>query len=212
MPAYEQLLDRDLEWALTEGSLHFDEKSSVHRALHETIARLEGIGVDYALSGAMALFVHGYRRFTEVVDLLVTPEGLRTIHEQLTGLGFVPLFQGRRGLRETSTGVRIEFLVAGEFPGDGKPKPVSFPDPAQVCVMKSGLRILDLKTLIELKLASGMTSPGRLKDLADVQELIRILRLDAAFAAQLDPYVRHKYEELWQGVRAEASHEERAGR
>jgi hypothetical protein len=27
------------------------------------------------------------------------------------------------------TGVCVEFVVAGEYPGDGKPKPVAFPDP-----------------------------------------------------------------------------------
>jgi len=30
--------------------------------------------------------------------------------------------------------VRIEFLVSGQYPGDGKPKPVAFPDPADVAV------------------------------------------------------------------------------
>ena len=30
MITYEQLLDSDLEWALKEGSMHFEEKNSVH--------------------------------------------------------------------------------------------------------------------------------------------------------------------------------------
>ena len=50
----------------------------------------------------------------------------------------------------------------------------------------------------ELKLASGMTAPHRLKDLADVIEVIRILQLPSEFAAELDPYVREKYRDLWQ--------------
>ena len=79
----------------------------------------------------MALFRHGFRRFTEDVDILVTREGLKTIHEQLEGLGYVPPFTGSKNLRDTESGVRIEFLIAGEFPGDGKPKPVAFPDPAE---------------------------------------------------------------------------------
>jgi hypothetical protein len=41
--------------------------------------------------------------------------------------------------------------------------------------------------LIELKLASGMTAPDRLKDLADVQELIKIRGLSRDFAEKLDP-------------------------
>jgi hypothetical protein len=54
--------------------------------------------------------------------------------------------------------------------------------------------------LFELKLASGMTAPHRLKDLADVIELIRILQLPAELAAELDPYVRDKFRELWQAA------------
>jgi hypothetical protein len=54
-----------------------------------------------------------------------------------------------------------------------------------------------LPKLVELKLASGMTNPGRLKDLADVMELIKVLNLPAHFADQLDPFVRDKFKELY---------------
>jgi len=53
---------------------------------------------------------------------------------------------------------------------------------------------------VEPKLASGMTAPHRLKDLADVQELIRIQRLPKAFALEINAYLRDKYLELWQAV------------
>jgi hypothetical protein len=39
-----------------------------------------------------------------------------------------------------------------------------------------------------------------LKDLADVQEVIRIRRLPRALSADLDPFVRDKYLELWDAV------------
>jgi hypothetical protein len=55
--------------------------------------------------------------------------------------------------------------------------------------------------LIELKLASGISAPDRLKDLADVQELIKIRKLGADFALKLDPYVRAKYLELEDAVK-----------
>ena len=79
-------------------------------------------------------------------------------------------------LRDTESGVRVEFLVTGQFPGDGKPKPVAFPDPARVAFEKDGVKYLSLPALIELKLASGMTNPVRLKDLADVMELVKLPR------------------------------------
>lgn len=202
MITYEQRLARDPRWALSEGSGHFEQKSAVQDALRRVVERLNALGIPYAVVGGMALFQHGFRRFTEDVDLLVTEDGLREIHERLEGLGYVPPFAGSKHLRDVETGVRIEFLVAGQYPGDGKPKPLPFPDPADVAVEINGTRYLNLPTLVELKLASGMTNPGRLKDLADVQELIRVLRLPSNFADQLNEYVRAKYHELWQGVAA----------
>lgn len=182
--------------------MHFDERSAVHQSLRQIAKRLNELQIPYAVAGGMALFSHGLRRFTEDVDILVSAEGLQNIHQQLEGLGYVAPFQGSKQLRDTETGVRIEFLVSGQFPGDGKPKPVAFPDPASVAVNIEGINYLRLEKLIELKLASGMTNPGRLKDLADVQELIRVLKLDEDFATKLDPYVREKFIELWRGIEA----------
>jgi hypothetical protein len=197
MITYEQRLNQNLHWALQEGSLHFEKESAVHRTLQQIIKRLDIMGVPYAVAGAMALFLHGYRRFTEDVDLLVSPEGLKTVHQRLEGLGYLPPFTGSKNLRDTDSGVRIEFLVAGDYPGDGKPKPVAFPDPTEAAVDLDGIRCLSLPRLVELKLASGMTNPLRLKDIVDVQELIQVLRLPEEFADQLNPYVHDKFKELW---------------
>ncbi len=202
MIAYEELLNRELQRALREGSMHFEEKSAVHLALHKITQQLGELDIPYAVAGGMALFFHGVRRFTEDVDILVTPEGLQRIHQELQGRGYVPVFPGSKSLRDAESGVRIEFLVAGDYPGDGKPKPISFPDPSRSSIEKDNVRWLLLPNLIELKIASGMTDPGRLKDLADVQELIRLLHLPADFSRQLQPFVRGRYEELWASVQS----------
>jgi hypothetical protein len=152
----------------------------------------------------MALVAHGYERTTVDVDILVTGEGNKIAREQLDGLGYVPPFPGSRNLRDVQTGVRIEFLITGEFPGDGKPKPIAFPDPAKVNVEIDGIRYLRLENLIELKLASGMTNPNRLKDLADVQELIRVLRPPRELGERLHEMVRGKFWEFWDGMQGEA--------
>lgn len=47
-----------------------------------------------------------------------------------------------------------------------------------------------------------MVAPHRLKDLADVQELIRAARLPRTMATQLDPWVKDKFLELWDAVDA----------
>ena len=196
VPIYEQLLDRDPRWALSEGSRHFEENSAVFKALRGIAQRLNALGIPYAVVGGMALFRHGLRRFTEDVDILVTRQDLKKIHEKLDGLGYVRPFAKSKNLRDTEFGVRIEFLTTGAYPGDGKQKPVAFPDPSDVSFEAEGIRYINLEPLIELKLASGMTNPGRLKDLADVQELIKILHLPGDFTNRLNPFVRDTFEQL----------------
>lgn len=199
---YEQRLRQDWRWAMDEGDRYFQKDNEVFRSLRKITGRLDALGIPYAVVGGMALGAHGHYRFTVDVDLLVTADGLRSIHEALEGLGYVPPFAGSKQLRDTENGVRIEFLVAGQFPGDGKPKPVAFPDPADVATRIDGVAYLALPKLVELKLASGMTGGAtRLKDFADVVALIETLGLATEFADGLDPYVRPKFLELWQGVR-----------
>lgn len=181
--------------------MHFEKGSAVHQTLERIAKRLEEIGVDYAIVGGMAMFFHGYRRFTEDVDILVTREGLKRIHVELEGRGYLPPFTGSKNLRDTITGVRIEFLITGDYPGDGKPKPVPFPIPTEASVEFDGVRYLDLRKLIELKLASGMSNVRRARDIVDVQELIATLSLPEELRDDLDPSVREKYRELWAIVR-----------
>ena len=77
---------------------------------------------------------------------------------------------------------------------------MAFPDPAKAGTEIDGIRYLGLPSLIELKLASGMSAAHRLKDLADVQELIRVLKLPREFVDGLNPYVRNKFQELWLSI------------
>lgn len=169
----------------------------MNKILQRLAADLERAGIDYTVIGAIALNQHGYRRMTVDIDVLLSSEGLERFHEKCVGRGYRPAFEGsRRKFRDTQSGVPVEVVLSGEFPGDGKPKPVQFPLPAAAFEVIDGVRTLPLELLIELKLASGMTGAGRLKDLADVQELIRIKKLGEAFAENLSPYVREKYLEL----------------
>jgi hypothetical protein len=199
--AYENQLDRNPRWALSEGSRHFEEKSAVFDALQKITRHLKDLGIPYAIVGGMALFRHGLRRFTEGVDILVTKKGLKIIHEKLEGLGYLPPHPRSKHLRDTELKVRIEFLTTGEYPGDGKENPVVFPEPGSVSFESDGVSYIKLPNLIELKLASGMTNPGRIKDLSDVLELIKLLNLPADYSNQLNPFVGEKFMELWKRAR-----------
>jgi len=185
-----------------EGLRYFMGQGSLNNTLAQLTSDLKEHGIHYMVIGAVALLAHGYPRFTEDIDLVLTPEGLDAFHRELIGLGYVPAFAGaKKKLRSTKDGVTIEVMTTGEYPGDGKPKPVSIPDPSAASTEIDGIQVVTFEKLIELKLASGMTAPHRLKDLADVQELIKIRRLQPEFAEQLDHYVREKFLELYETVK-----------
>jgi hypothetical protein len=186
-----------------EGRRYFMGEELLNNALARLVADLRRHDIQYVVIDALALMAHGYPRFTEDINVVVTPEGLKRFHDELVGLGYKPAFEGaRKRLRSTLDGTPIELIAAGEYPGDGKPKPVAFPEPSEAGVEIDGVNFPKLEKLIELKLASGMTAPDRLKDLADVQELIKVRRLSNDFGERLHPYVREKYLELSNSVKS----------
>jgi hypothetical protein len=201
-PRLDPKLEARLDAGIEEAERFFMGESKVQRARNKVARLLDADGIPYALIGAMALNAYGYERVTVDIDLLLTREGLESFKAKHLGLGYVEKFAGSKGLRDTEFGVPIDIILAGEFPGDGLPKPVVFPDPADAAVRGAHIALLPLPRMIELKLASGMTAPHRLKDLADVIEVIRILKLPSELVEELDPYVREKYGELWQAAQA----------
>ena len=203
MSAYEARLRAGLGAVAEEAGEFLRGAGPLRRALLRLARELEREGVPYAVVGAMALGGHGFARMTEDVDVLVTAEGLARFREHLEGRGYIATHAGAtRCFRDAETGVRIEFLVAGEYPGDGRPKPVAFPDPARVATrVDEDVRFVDLEPLVELKLASGLSAPHRLRDLADVQDLIRVRGLGEELALRLHPSVRAGYLDLWRSVR-----------
>jgi hypothetical protein len=178
----------------------FMGQAEVQKALQKLVTLLDEQGIPYAVIGAMALNEFGYTRTTVDVDVLLTAEGLAAFKAAHLGRGYLEKFPGSTNLRDAEHGVDIDVVIAGSYPGDGKPKPVSFPDPGVSAERGARVALLPLPKLLELKLASGMTAADRLKDLADVQEVIRIKRLPRMLANELDPFVRDKYLELWQAV------------
>lgn len=199
---YETQLRASFDRALRESSAHFAGASAVVDSLRRLAERLDAEGIPYALIGALALGAHGYLRMTADIDLVMTAEGLEAFRARLVGRGYRPAFEGaQRSFRDVASEVRIEVVESGAFPGDGLPKPIAFPDPGLATTVGT-LRVLPLELLIALKLASGLSAPGRLKDLADVQELIRARGLPLDLADSLDPSVAPEYRRLWQALHA----------
>jgi hypothetical protein len=173
-------------------------KGDVFDTVRRLARHLDDEGLDYVVVGGLAVGEHGYARATEDVDILMTREGLEAFKERFLGRGYLPAFQGAsKSFKDTETGIRIEVLTTGEYPGDGKPKPVAFPNPRDVSVQGDDFRHISLEALLELKLASGLSAPHRLRDLADVVDLIGAAKLPKDLAERLDPSVRAEYRRLW---------------
>ncbi len=176
-------------------------EGNVYDALRRLARRLDEEQLDYVVVGGMALVEHGYRRTTEDIDIVMRPETLEAFRERVVGRGYLPAFPGaRKSFRDTESGVRIEVLTTGGFPGDGKPKPITFPDPAERAIAGEEFHYVPLETLIELKLASGLSAPHRGRDIVDVQDLIQHAKLPRDLAERIDPSVRDEYTRLWEIV------------
>src|SRR4051812_42560315 len=116
--------------ALENARRFFVGEADVQKALRKLVEVLHHERIPYAIAGALALNAYGYERVTVDVDVLLTREGLADFKAKYLGRGYSEKFKGSRGVRDTEHGVNVDVLVSGEFPGDGKPKPVAFPDPA----------------------------------------------------------------------------------
>src|SRR5262249_22285214 len=86
----------------------------------------------------------------------------------------------------------------------GKPGPIAFPDPTDVCETIDRYQVVDLLTLVQLKLAAR-----RHRDFADVVELIRCNNLDESFEQKLHRTVRSDYIECLEEKRREDEYEAR---
>ena len=190
-------VDRRTDALLAEAEAYFMGEGGVHGAAAAIAERLAGAGIDYAIAGAIALGEHGFKRLTVDVDVLIRRQDLDRFKAEWLGRGYVEVRPGGKAVRDTINNVKIDFLITGDFPGDGKPKPVSFPDPRDAAIVGARYRVVAIDRLVEMKLASGMTAPHRLQDLADVLRLIGAADLPRGFSARLDPSVRDKFEELW---------------
>ncbi len=182
----------------------FMKQSPIHDAMGRLTKTLTEMGIPFAIAGAMAANAHGHQRTTADIHILIRRQDLQRFKDRHIGLGWVDKFEGSKNFRDTVNNVNINTIMVGEFPGDGLPKPVAFPEPDTVSEIRDdGVPYVSLPSLLELKLASGMTAPHRPRDLDDVIQLIRANQLSSQYSNELNPYVREKYNELWKAAQVE---------
>lgn len=154
--------------------------------LRDRAMQLNALPVDYAFSGGIALAAYGALIGTMDMEIVVRPESADAVRQALLGTE-LPDRCGKISIRLTGTPI-------------GKTD-IGYPDPRDTSVEFDGLRYLDLRSLIETKLAAAISNPAMLKQLTEVLELIVVRKLPEEFAEVLHPTVREKYAELLHVVR-----------
>lgn len=197
----------ELRERLREISMFFDGSDKVHQTMRRVVQKLEEAGISYAIVGGMAVNAHEHRRTTGDVDFLLTADGLAAFGRLFVSQDFQRVPGRSRRFLDPLTKITFDVVVTGMFPGSGRPGPVAFPDPSAVCQLIEIASFVNLRTLIELKLAAR-----RYKDFGDVVELIGVHNLDESFAQQLHPSVRGDYIECLEEWRRELEYEARQDR
>jgi hypothetical protein len=85
---------RSVQETYAEGLRYFMGEGTLNNTLARLSSDLKQYGIDYIVIGAVALMAYGYPRFTEDINLILTPEGLEAFHKKLIGLGYEPAFEG----------------------------------------------------------------------------------------------------------------------
>lgn len=184
--------------------MFFQGTDPVHRTMRRVVEKLVQARIPYAVIGGMAVNAHRYRRTTGDVDFLLTSEGYKAFLQAYVELEFQRVPGRARRFVDPSTDATFDVLIAGRFPGNGRPGPIAFPDPGAVAETIDGAQVIGLAKLIELKLAAR-----RHKDFGDVVELIRVHNLDESYLGQLHSSVASNFIECLEEKRREDEYEAR---
>ena len=184
--------------------MFFQGADAVHQTMNKIAADLEQAKIPYAIVGGMAVNAHRHGRTTDDVDVLLTQEGFAKFRSLFVPKTYAKLPKRPKRFLDPANGVTFDILVTGLFPGTGKPGPIAYPDPAVVSEIIETIRVVDLPTLVQLKLAAR-----RHQDFADVVNLIRVHHLDESFGSKLDPAVHRDFIECLEENRREEEYEAR---
>lgn len=183
---------------LKEIDMFFQKNDPVHKTMRRIAKQLGKAKIPYAIVGGMAVNAHGHHRTTDDVDLLLTREGLSEFRKRFVPKHYDAHNQLLRRFTDRANQVTIDFLVTGLFPGSGQPGPIAYPDPSTASETIDDYQVLDLPTLLQLKLAAR-----RHQDFADVVNLIGVHKLEESFADRLHLSVRGDYLECLEEKRRE---------
>jgi hypothetical protein len=172
--------------------------SGLERTLRDAVTILAHHLVPHLVVGGLAVQEHGYFRVTTDCDIVVADvfDAVELLTADLSG-PFVRIPGRQDAVKDRRNGVLVDVLPAGRVLKSGCKVP--FPAPQEV---KDQPDFVPLEKLISLKLDSWSNSPSRrLKDKADVIELIKALHLPRELV--VDEAVCTLYLETWDALAAE---------
>jgi hypothetical protein len=182
----------NLQWLL-DADEFWSGSGKVHNTLRHLGSILDVARIPYAVFGRAAAFAHGFEQYNLDTDVIVvTEEGLQKMQRVLPFRGFT--MTSERRFRDSLTDVEFKTIPSGRLAGP-EPCPIRFPDPV-ASMMINGYRVVDLPRFIDLKPAMGLWET-RMRDRADVLQLIQHAKLPREVVNDLDLYVRDEYERLW---------------
>jgi hypothetical protein len=149
--------------------------------------------IPYEIIGGYAVQHYGYVRTTQDVDLIVRE--LDFARRTLLSTDKFKAVQGNeKQLIHRETGVEVDLLVAGSRGSQGS---LPYPEPSNTPT-STDLSFISLPGLVALKLSSG-----RIKDEADVAELIKKNKLPNEFKEELPDDLQAEFERIWGRARKE---------
>lgn len=164
----------------------------VPETLGRLLALLEKKNIEYVVIGGFALGAHQYRRATEDMDVCLRAADIERFRQELVGTVYQRVEGRQRRFYDPQTQVTFDLLISGELAGHrGRNQTIRFPDPSEATDV-GGLTTVSLERLIELKLVTW-----RVREMADVIELIRRNNLSEDFAERLHELVRTPYLECY---------------
>ena len=180
----------DRRWAWEEADAYFQGESQVFVAYRAVEERLKEVEIRYALAGVLAMFQHGYRRFSTDVEFWIAPGDWLAIEVQFLVCGYSRIGSSTK-IRCERTGVTIIFSLCEKLIASTE--------------VIDGIPTVTLPALIESKLIEGR-NPTRMAATADVQELIKTLELSEAFTEKLAPAVQAECRYHWNVIDSAPPH------
>ncbi len=143
-------------------------QSRLFEQLRELVSRFEAGGIRHALIGGLAVNVHGYSRATHDVDFLVDLDDEARIHALMLEMGYEAIDRREDLSSYVSGNRRADFVHAHR-----EVSRALLSGATRVAYGGLQLAVISAEGLLGLKIQAFNDDPRRLRDLADMLEVMR---------------------------------------